>query len=104
MRNGSEMRLPVGHFPHECGRHLLPQVLMKDIVTPVPQEEVRYTIKKCLENAALVNYERVSAHARIEGNTRSLDSADLSTHPSRALLCTFCIVMFGCCSNCSFLH
>ena len=40
---------------------------MKDIVTPVPQEEVRYTIKKCLENAALVNYERVSAYARIEG-------------------------------------
>ncbi len=47
---------------------------MKDIVTPVPQEEVRYTIKKCLENAALVNYERVSAYARIE---ESLNSEDL---------------------------
>ncbi|XP_022108476.1 calcium-dependent secretion activator 1-like isoform X3 [Acanthaster planci] len=63
---------------------LLERVLMKDIVTPVPQEEVRYTIKKCLENAALVNYERISAYARIEedgeeGHVRkeSLNSEDL---------------------------
>ena len=41
---------------------------MKDIVTPVPQEEVRATIKNCLEAAALVNYERVSANTKIEGN------------------------------------
>lgn len=40
---------------------------MKDIVTPVPQEEVRCTIKNCLEAAALVNYERVSANTKIEG-------------------------------------
>ena len=44
---------------------------MKDIVTPVPQEEVRNTIKDCLEKAALVNYERVSAYARIEGKKMS---------------------------------
>ena len=43
------------------------QVLMKDIVTPVPPEEVRRVIKKCLENAALVNYTRVSEYAKIEG-------------------------------------
>jgi len=43
------------------------QVLMKDIVTPVPPEEVRSVIKKCLENAALVNYTRISEYAKIEG-------------------------------------
>lgn len=41
---------------------------MKDIVTPVPPEEVRSTIKKSLENAALDNYTRLSAEAKIEGN------------------------------------
>jgi calcium-dependent secretion activator len=40
---------------------------MKDIVTPVPPEEVRATIKKSLENAALDNYTRLSAEAKIEG-------------------------------------
>lgn len=40
---------------------------MKDIVTPVPPEEVRSTIKKSLENAALDNYTRLSAEAKIEG-------------------------------------
>jgi calcium-dependent secretion activator len=46
---------------------LLERVLMKDIVTPVPPEEVRSTIKKSLENAALDNYTRLSAEAKIEG-------------------------------------
>ncbi|XP_074661800.1 calcium-dependent secretion activator 1-like isoform X2 [Tubulanus polymorphus] len=46
---------------------LLERVLMKDIVTPVPPEEVRNVIKKCLENAALVNYTRISEYAKIEG-------------------------------------
>ena len=41
---------------------------MKDIVTPVPQEEVRHVIRKCLENAALVNYTKVSELAKIEGD------------------------------------
>ena len=41
---------------------------MKDVATPVPQNEVRAVIKKSLENAALVNYERLSEEARIEGN------------------------------------
>ena len=40
---------------------------MKDVATPVPQNEVRAVIKKSLENAALVNYERLSEEARIEG-------------------------------------
>lgn len=40
---------------------------MKDIVTPVPPEEVRSMIKKSLETAALVNYTRLSSEAKIEG-------------------------------------
>lgn len=40
---------------------------MKDIVTPVPPEEVRAMIKKSLENAALDNYTRLSSEAKIEG-------------------------------------
>lgn len=46
---------------------LLERVLMKDIVTPVPPEEVRSMIKKSLETAALVNYTRLSGEAKIEG-------------------------------------
>ena len=40
---------------------------MKDIVTPVPPEETRGVIKKCLENAALVNYEQLSNEAKVDG-------------------------------------
>lgn len=40
---------------------------MKDVMTPAPADEVRSVIKKCLENAALVNYTRISEQAKIEG-------------------------------------
>uniref|UniRef100_A0A4W5KCP7 Ca2+-dependent activator protein for secretion a n=1 Tax=Hucho hucho TaxID=62062 RepID=A0A4W5KCP7_9TELE len=46
---------------------LLERVLMKDIVTPVPQEEVKTVIRKCLEQAALINYQRLSEYAKVEG-------------------------------------
>ncbi|XP_038666477.1 calcium-dependent secretion activator 1 isoform X11 [Scyliorhinus canicula] len=49
---------------------LLERVLMKDIVTPVPQEEVKVVIRKCLEKAALVNYTRLSEYAKIEDNQK----------------------------------
>ncbi|RZC39803.1 calcium-dependent secretion activator, partial [Asbolus verrucosus] len=49
---------------------LLERVLMKDIVTPVPPEEVRGMIKKCLETAALLNYTRLSSEAKIEEDLR----------------------------------
>lgn len=44
------------------------QVLMKDIVTPVPQEEVKAVIRKCLEQAAQINYQRITDYARVEGD------------------------------------
>ncbi|XP_065559155.1 calcium-dependent secretion activator-like isoform X2 [Artemia franciscana] len=53
---------------------LLEQVLMKDCMTPVPADEVRGLIRKCLENAALANYNRLTAEAKLEddlsGETR----------------------------------
>ncbi|XP_043234557.1 calcium-dependent secretion activator-like isoform X27 [Amphibalanus amphitrite] len=45
---------------------LLECVLHKDMVMPPSQDEVRGVIKKCLENAALVNYTKLSADTRIE--------------------------------------
>ncbi|KAB1264471.1 Calcium-dependent secretion activator 1 [Camelus dromedarius] len=51
---------------------LLERVLMKDIVTPAPQEEVKTVIRKCLEQAALVNYSRLSEYAKIEGKKREM--------------------------------
>uniref|UniRef100_A0A4W5JWR2 Ca2+-dependent activator protein for secretion a n=1 Tax=Hucho hucho TaxID=62062 RepID=A0A4W5JWR2_9TELE len=49
---------------------LLERVLMKDIVTPVPQEEVKTVIRKCLEQAALINYQRLSEYAKVEGHQK----------------------------------
>ncbi|XP_077582325.1 calcium-dependent secretion activator 1 isoform X10 [Stigmatopora nigra] len=51
---------------------LLERVLMKDVVTQVPQEEVKSVIRKCLEQAALVNYQRLSEYAKLEGKKREM--------------------------------
>ncbi|XP_015262325.1 PREDICTED: calcium-dependent secretion activator 1 isoform X2 [Gekko japonicus] len=54
---------------------LLERVLMKDIVTPVPQEEVKAVIRKCLEQAALINYTRLSEYAKIEDSINQVTPA-----------------------------
>uniref|UniRef100_A0A8C1VEY0 Ca++-dependent secretion activator 2 n=1 Tax=Cyprinus carpio TaxID=7962 RepID=A0A8C1VEY0_CYPCA len=46
---------------------LLERVLMKDITTPVPPEEMRKIVQKCLEKAALINYSQLTEYAQIEG-------------------------------------
>ncbi|XP_061904960.1 calcium-dependent secretion activator 1 isoform X14 [Entelurus aequoreus] len=51
---------------------LLERVLMKDIVTPVPPEEVKGVIRKCLEQAANLNYQRIKEYAKIEENAARL--------------------------------
>uniref|UniRef100_A0A8C8SRG4 Calcium dependent secretion activator 2 n=1 Tax=Pelusios castaneus TaxID=367368 RepID=A0A8C8SRG4_9SAUR len=48
---------------------LLERVLMKDIATPIPAEEVKKVVRKCLEKAALINYTRLTEYAKIEGYT-----------------------------------
>uniref|UniRef100_A0A8C3L310 Calcium-dependent secretion activator 1 n=1 Tax=Chrysolophus pictus TaxID=9089 RepID=A0A8C3L310_CHRPC len=63
---------------------LLERVLMKDIVTPVPQEEVKTVIRKCLEQAALVNYTRLSEYAKIEGKTNMINHM-LKVTPAKKL-------------------
>ncbi|XP_059508336.1 calcium-dependent secretion activator 2 isoform X16 [Stegostoma tigrinum] len=45
---------------------LLERVLMKDIATPVPPEDVKKVVRKCLERAALINYSHLSEYAKIE--------------------------------------
>ncbi|MGH0126288.1 UNVERIFIED_CONTAM: hypothetical protein FKN15_029301 [Acipenser sinensis] len=42
------------------------QVLMKDISTPVPPDDMKKVIRKCLERAALINYSRLTEYAKIE--------------------------------------
>lgn len=54
------------------------KVLMKDIVTPVPQEEVKAVIRKCLEQAALTNYTRLSEYAKIEGKVNLILNFNVS--------------------------
>ncbi|KAM4741710.1 calcium-dependent secretion activator 1 isoform 11-T11 [Anableps anableps] len=51
---------------------LLERVLMKDIVTPVPPEEVKGVIRKNLEQAAQLNYQRIKDYAKIEENVGRL--------------------------------
>uniref|UniRef100_A0A673HXS7 Calcium-dependent secretion activator 1-like n=1 Tax=Sinocyclocheilus rhinocerous TaxID=307959 RepID=A0A673HXS7_9TELE len=55
---------------------LLERVLMKDIVTPVPQEEVKAVIRKCLEQAAQINYQHITDYAREEVEKTLKDQKD----------------------------
>ncbi|XP_048344282.1 calcium-dependent secretion activator 1 isoform X17 [Sphaerodactylus townsendi] len=61
---------------------LLERVLMKDIVTPVPQEEVKAVIRKCLEQAALINYTRLSEYAKIEENQKDAARSSVPKPPA----------------------
>ncbi|XP_014843602.1 PREDICTED: calcium-dependent secretion activator 1 [Poecilia mexicana] len=55
---------------------LLERVLMKDIVTPVPPEEVKGVIRKNLEQAAQLNYQRIKDYATIEVEKGQKDQKD----------------------------
>ncbi|XP_039513888.1 calcium-dependent secretion activator 2 isoform X14 [Pimephales promelas] len=48
---------------------LLERALMKDITTPVPTEEMRKIVQKCLEKAALINYSQLTDYAQIEADS-----------------------------------
>ncbi|EFN77557.1 Calcium-dependent secretion activator [Harpegnathos saltator] len=60
---------------------LLERVLMKDSVASVPQEEVKALIKRCLETAAIVNYEKLSAEAKLDDDL----SGEVCVPPSKKL-------------------
>ncbi|KAM9800063.1 calcium-dependent secretion activator 1 isoform 6-T6 [Syngnathus typhle] len=55
---------------------LLERVLMKDIVTPVPPEDVKGVIRRCLEQAANLNYQRIKEYAKIEVEKGQKDQKD----------------------------
>ena len=44
------------------------QVLMKDITTPVPPEEMKKVVQKSLEKAARINYGQLIDYAQIKGD------------------------------------
>uniref|UniRef100_A0A671ULX6 Calcium dependent secretion activator 2 n=1 Tax=Sparus aurata TaxID=8175 RepID=A0A671ULX6_SPAAU len=44
------------------------RVLMKDITTPVPPEEMKKVVQKCLEKAAGINYSQLIDYAQIKGD------------------------------------
>lgn len=54
---------------------------MKDSVVPVPQEEVKDLIQRCLETAAIVNYGRLSAMAKLDDDL----SGEVCVPPSKKL-------------------
>ncbi|CAF3923276.1 unnamed protein product [Adineta steineri] len=58
---------------------LLERVLTKDISAPISRDDIRYFIRKCLENAAYTNYTRVSDQAKIEGERENQQQNDNET-------------------------
>ncbi|XP_029472460.1 calcium-dependent secretion activator 2 isoform X5 [Rhinatrema bivittatum] len=65
---------------------LLERVLMKDIATPIPAEDVKKVVRKCLEKAALINYTRLTEYAKIEaaGAEKEAETMNQAT-PSKKL-------------------
>ncbi|XP_036962662.1 calcium-dependent secretion activator 2 isoform X10 [Acanthopagrus latus] len=47
------------------------RVLMKDITTPVPPEEMKKVVQKCLEKAARINYGQLIDYAQIKVDTQA---------------------------------
>uniref|UniRef100_A0A8C6SNM4 Calcium dependent secretion activator 2 n=1 Tax=Neogobius melanostomus TaxID=47308 RepID=A0A8C6SNM4_9GOBI len=53
------------------------RVLMKDITTPVPAEEMRKLVQKCLEKAAQINYTQLIDYAQIKGEWMGYSLEDM---------------------------
>ncbi|XP_073184325.1 calcium-dependent secretion activator 2 isoform X19 [Lepidochelys kempii] len=64
---------------------LLERVLMKDIATPIPAEEVKKVVRKCLEKAALINYTRLTDYAKIEATAEKDPETLNQATPARKL-------------------
>ncbi|XP_075713276.1 calcium-dependent secretion activator 2 isoform X6 [Rhinoderma darwinii] len=63
---------------------LLERVLMKDIATPIPAEEVKKVVRRCLEKAALINYTRLTEYAKIEAAEKESETMN-QENPSKKL-------------------
>ncbi|VBB25403.1 unnamed protein product [Acanthocheilonema viteae] len=64
---------------------LLERVLMKDVVSPVPPEEVRNVIRKCLQDAALVNYTRICNEAKLEREVLHQERMGMNVSPQQRI-------------------
>ncbi|VDK30017.1 unnamed protein product [Gongylonema pulchrum] len=64
---------------------LLERVLMKDVVSPVPPEEVRNVIRKCLQDAALVNYTRICNEAKLEREVLRQERMGMGVSPQQRI-------------------
>uniref|UniRef100_A0A8C5NBF2 Calcium dependent secretion activator 2 n=1 Tax=Gouania willdenowi TaxID=441366 RepID=A0A8C5NBF2_GOUWI len=47
------------------------RVLMKDITTPVPPEDMKKLVQRCLEKAARINYSQLMEYAQIKGDPQA---------------------------------
>lgn len=70
---------------------LLERVLMKDVLTPASPDETRAVMKKCLENAALVNYTRLSDVAKIDEIAANADMHPCDKLPELVRLAEMCV-------------
>ncbi|XP_070763628.1 calcium-dependent secretion activator 2 isoform X6 [Enoplosus armatus] len=61
------------------------RVLMKDITTPVPPEEMKKLVQKCLEKAAGINYSQLIEYAQIKGPAVLEPSVDAQAAPEKRL-------------------
>lgn len=61
------------------------QVLMKDITTPVPPDEMKNLVKKCLEKAARINYSQLMEYAQVKGKGHRHPPPHLKTRKNGVL-------------------
>ncbi|KAM8891048.1 calcium-dependent secretion activator 2-like isoform 3-T3 [Spinachia spinachia] len=47
------------------------RVLMKDITTPVPPEEIKNLVRRCLQSAAQINYSQLMEYAQVKADPRA---------------------------------
>ncbi|XP_064846023.1 calcium-dependent secretion activator 2 isoform X3 [Oncorhynchus masou masou] len=66
---------------------LLERVLMKDITTLIPPEEMKKMVKKCLEKAALINYSQLTQYAQIEADAQAVPEKRLEDMMRLGELC-----------------
>uniref|UniRef100_A0A7N8WQW8 Calcium dependent secretion activator 2 n=1 Tax=Mastacembelus armatus TaxID=205130 RepID=A0A7N8WQW8_9TELE len=52
------------------------RVLMKDITTPVPPDDMKKLVRRCLEKAARINYSQLIEYSQIKGEFVASDTED----------------------------
>ncbi|XP_044211473.1 calcium-dependent secretion activator 2 isoform X1 [Thunnus albacares] len=63
------------------------RVLMKDITTPVPPEEMKKLVQKCLEKAAQINYSQLMEYAQIKADAQAAPEKKLEDMMRLGELC-----------------